>query len=59
MPDKFIRLSDEEAAEMLEKMAAEDIRKDGAMVVWLIRKEFARRHPVSAETVTAVSEVQE
>jgi hypothetical protein len=64
MPDKFVRLSDEAAAAMLEQMAREDLRKEGAMVAWLIRKEFTRRaltedQSVSAETVSpALSSVE-
>jgi hypothetical protein len=54
MPDKFIRLSDEIAIEQLTKMAHEDIRKDGAMVAWLIRQEYSRRYEDSQpETVSA------
>lgn len=45
MPDKFVRISDEEAAQMLEQIASEDIRKEGATVAILIRREFDRRHP--------------
>ena len=44
MPVIYVDTKDEEAKNMLEKLAQEDMRSATAEVIWLIRQEYARRY---------------
>ena len=49
MTDKIVRFDDDEAEELLEKMAVDDRRSQGNTVVWLIRAEAERREEIAAK----------
>jgi hypothetical protein len=51
-PNELIRVSDQEAREMLSKLATADMRPAGTEVGWLIRQEFARRFSTPQPLVT-------
>lgn len=55
MKAKFIRFEDEEAARMLEQLAAEDLRTEGNTAITLIRKEFELRQAKKRPTFPAVT----
>ena len=42
--DVMIRMNDNEAGEMLKKLASSDLRSAGMEVAFLIRQEYARRY---------------
>jgi hypothetical protein len=54
---ELVRVPDQEALEMLDALACEDLRQNGKQVAWLIRQEYARRYSTPQPVVT-VAEAQ-